>query len=212
LDAEALDDVRRHESRSALKRLIVAAFGAMQAMMYAGVLYLGDADSLDLATRDFFRWLGFLVATPVVLYAGRPFFAGAWRSLKARRPGMDVPVALAVAGIYGASLIEAMRGGEHVYFESVSMFVFFLLIGRYVEMRARHRAGDLTDALARLTPPHADRRLPGGELERVGIRELEPGDLVHVGEGGVIPADGVLIGERCHVDEALLSGESAPVE
>ena len=86
-------------------------------------------------------WLGFLVATPVVLYAGRPFFAGALRSLKARRPGMDVPVALAVAGIYVASLIEAVRGGEHVYFESVSMFVFFLLIGRYVEMRARHRAG-----------------------------------------------------------------------
>ncbi len=212
LDAKALDDVRRHESRAALKRLIVAAFGAMQAMMYAAVLYLGDPDALDVATRDLFRWLGFLVATPVVLYAGRPFFAGAVRSLKARRPGMDVPVALAVAGIYAASLIEAVRGGEHVYFESVSMFVFFLLIGRYVEMRARHRAGDLTDALARLTPPYADRRLSSGELERVGIAELAPGDRVHIAEGGVIPADGVLLGQRCLVDEALLSGESAPVE
>jgi len=212
LDAEALDDVRRHESRSALKRLIVAAFGAMQAMMYAGVLYLGDPSALDVAARDLFRWFGFLVATPVVLYSARPFFAGALRSIKAKRPGMDVPVALAVAGIYVASLIEAVRGGEHVYFESVSMFVFFLLIGRYVEMRARHRAGDLTDALARLTPPYADRRLPSGGLERVGIRELEPGDRAHVAEGAVIPADGVLLGERCLVDEALLSGESAPVE
>ncbi len=212
LDAQALDDVRRHESRSALKRLLVAGFGAMQAMMYAGVLYLGEPGSLDVAARDLFRWLGFLVATPVVLYSAQPFFAGAVRSLRARRPGMDVPVALAVAAIYAASLLEAIRGGAHVYFEGVSMFVFFLLIGRYVEMRARHRASDLTDALARLTPPFADRRRANGELERVGIRELVPGDRVHVAEGGVIPADGVLLGERCRVDEALLTGESAPVE
>lgn len=212
LDAQALDDVRRDESRSALKRLLVAGFGAMQAMMYAGVLYLGEPGSLDIAARDLFRWLGFLVATPVVLYSARPFFASALRSLKARQPGMDVPVALAVAAIYAASVLEAVRGGEHVYFESVSMFVFFLLIGRYVEMRARHRASDSTDALARLTPPYADRRRENGDLERVGIRELVPGDRVHVVEGALIPADGVLLGERCLVDEALLSGESAPVE
>lgn len=212
LDAEALDDVRRHESKTALKRLLVAGFGAMQAMMYAAHLYLGDPASLDVAARDLLRWFGFIVATPVVFYSAQPFFSGAIRSLKARQPGMDVPVALAVAAIYSASLIEAMRGGVHVYFEGVSMFVFFLLIGRYVEMRARHHASDLTDALARLTPPYADRRRANGELERVGVRELEVGDRVHVSEGGVIPADGVLLGERCLVDEALLSGESAPVE
>ncbi|HEX7062353.1 MAG TPA: cation-translocating P-type ATPase [Woeseiaceae bacterium] len=210
LDAAALDDVRRHESKAAQKRLLVAGFGAMQAMMYAAVLWFGGDGSLDPAGRDLFRWIAFLVATPVVFYSARPFFAGALRSLKARRPGMDVPVAIAVAGIYAASLIEALRGGTHVYFESVSMFVFFLLIGRYVEMRARHRAGDLTDALARLTPPFADRRLADGGLERVGIRELAPGDRVHVADGGVIPADGVLVNEQCLVDEALLSGESAP--
>jgi Cu2+-exporting ATPase len=170
LDAEALDDVRKRESHAALKRLLVAGFGAMQAMMYAAVLYFGEGGSLDLATRELFRWVGFIVATPVVLYSARPFFAGAWRSLKSGRPGMDVPVAIAVGGIYAASVVEAMRGGTHVYFESVSMFVFFLLVGRYVEMRARHRAGDLTDALARLTPPFADRRLANGELERVGVR------------------------------------------
>ena len=81
---------------------------------------------------------------------------------------MDVPVAIAIAAIYAASLIEALRGGGHVYFDSVSMFVFFLLAGRYLEMRARHRAGDLTDALARLAPPYALRRCPDGALERVG--------------------------------------------
>ena len=124
---------------------------------------------------------------------------------------MDVPVAFAVAIIYAASLVEALRGGGHVYFDSVSMFVFFLLAGRYFEMRTRHRAGDLTDALAGLTPPFADRRSDDGALERVGVHELGVGDCVHVSEGGLVPADGVLLSERCRVDEALLSGESAPV-
>ncbi|HEY5810084.1 MAG TPA: heavy metal translocating P-type ATPase metal-binding domain-containing protein, partial [Povalibacter sp.] len=161
LDAAALDDVRRRESRDALKRLLVAGFGAMQAMMFAAVLYL---DSSDFSANELFRWLGFLVATPVVFYSAQPFFAGALRSLQARQPGMDVPVAAAVALIYGASLVEAVRGSGHVYFDSVSMFVFFLLAGRYLEMRARHRASDLTDALARLTPPFADRWRADGVL------------------------------------------------
>ncbi len=212
LDAKALDDARRRESRDALKRLLVAGFGAMQAMMYAAVLYLGALQEDDASTRDLFRWLGFLVATPVVFYSARPFFAGALRSLKARQLGMDVPVALAIASIYLASLFEAWRGSGHVYFESVSMFVFFLLTGRYLEMRARHRAGDLSDALARLTPAFADRRRGDGSIERVGVHELVREDRVHISEGGVVPVDGVLISERCRVDEALLSGESAPLE
>lgn len=211
LDARSLDDVRRGESRDALKRLLVAGFGAMQAMMYAAVLYVGGADAIDASTHDLFRWLGFLVATPVVLYAARPFFSGAIRSLSARRLGMDVPVALAIAIIYVASLIEAVRGGAEVYFDSVSMFVFFLLAGRYLEMRARHRAGDLTDALARLTPPFAQRLLTDDSVERVGVHELRVGDRVHVTEGGIVPADGVLLNASCRVDEALLSGESSPI-
>lgn len=212
LDAQALDDARRRESRAALKRLLVAGFGAMQAMMYAAVLYLGALELEDSSTRDLFRWLGFLVATPVVLYSAQPFFAGALQSLKARQLGMDVPVAIAVAAIYLASLIEALRGSGHVYFESVSMFVFFLLAGRYLEMRARHRAGDLTDALARLTPMFAERRRADGSLERIGVHELERDDLVQIREGGVIPVDGVLLSARCRVDEALLTGESDPLE
>ena len=133
--------------------------------MYATAIYLGAAESLDSSTRDLLRWLGLLVATPVVLYSARPFFAGALRSLAARRVGMDVPVALAIAAVYAASLIEAVRGTGEVYFDSVSMFVFFLLAGRYLEMRARHHARDLTDALARLTPPFAERAARGRNLQ-----------------------------------------------
>ncbi len=209
LRADALDESRRKESRDAQKRLLVAGFGAMQAMMYASAVYLGVTDHMDDITRDLFRWLELLVATPVVFYSARPFFAGALRSLRARVLGMDVPVALAVVLIYAASVIQSVRGGGEVYFESVSMFVFFLLIGRYLEMRARHRTVDLTDALARLTPSVANRLGADGSPTRVDVLELVPGDRLQVYEGGLVPADGTLDSASCSVNEALLSGESA---
>jgi Cu2+-exporting ATPase len=211
LDAKGLDDARRNESRDALKRLLVAGFGAMQAMMFAPTLLGAHAASLDPATRDLLRWFGFLVATPVVFYSARPFFAGALRSLRLGRLGMDVPVAFAIGAVYAASLVEALRGSGEVYFDSLSMFVFFLLSGRYLEMRARHHAIDLTDALARLAPPFADRWRDDGTLQRVAVDDLCVGDRVHVAEGGIVPADGRLLGVRCSVNEALLTGESAPV-
>jgi Cu2+-exporting ATPase len=211
LDRAALDDSRRRETRDAQKRLAVAGFGAMQAMMYASALWFGAFDGVDVATRDVFRWLTLIAATPVVFYAAAPFFAGAMRLCAARRLGMDVPVALAVALIYAGSVIEVVAGGPDVWFESVSMFVFFLCVGRYLEMRARHRAGDLSDALARLTPVIADRLEADGTLTRVGAIELAPGDRVVVADGGGIPADGVLESAECRVDEALLCGESAPL-
>ena len=211
LDRAALDDTRRRETRDAQKRLAVAGFGAMQAMMYASALWFGAFDGADVATRDLFRWLTLLAATPVVFYAAAPFFAGAKRLLAARRLGMDVPVALAVALIYAGSVVEVVTGGPDVWFESVSMFVFFLSVGRYLEMRARHRAGDLSDALARLTPVFADRIEADGSLLRVGAIELAPGDRVVVADGAGVPADGVLESAQCRVDEALLCGESAPL-
>lgn len=211
LDAAALDDARRRESHSALKRLAVAGFGAMQAMMYASALYLGAGEAMDPPTRELMRWFGLLVATPVVFYSAQPFFQGAWRALRARTLGIDVPVALAIALVYGASLAQALRGGGEVYFDSVSMFVFFLLAGRYLEMRARHRAGNLADAMARLVPAFADRYCADGTLEHIGAAELLPGDRVHVAQGMRVPADGVLDCASCRVDEALLSGESVPL-
>ena len=211
LDRAALDDARRRETRDAQKRLAVAGLGAMQAMMYASALWFGAFDGVDVATRDAFRWLTLLAATPVVFYAAAPFFAGAKRLLAARRLGMDVPVALAVALIYAGSVVEVVVRGPDVWFESVSMFVFFLSVGRYLEMRARHRAGDLSDALVRLSPVFADRIEADGSLARIGAIELAPGDRVIVADGAGVPADGVLESAQCRVDEALLCGESAPL-
>lgn len=210
LDARVIDDARRQESRQAMKRLLVAGFGAMQAMMYAAGLYLGIVDQMDQPTHALLRWLGLLVATPVVFYSAQPFFAGALRGLRARRPGMDVPIAAAVALIYAASVFAAFNGMSEVYFDSVSMLVFFLLAGRYLEMRARHHAGDLSDALIRQIPSTATRLRADETLEQVNALELQPGDTVHVAEGGIVPADGSLVSAQCHVNEALISGESVP--
>ncbi|MGJ8669038.1 MAG: heavy metal translocating P-type ATPase [Oceanococcus sp.] len=211
LDARALSDRRGEESKDALKRLLVAGFGAMQAMMFATVLYLGAIDPMDETTRDLFRWLGFLVATPVVMYSARPFYQGALRSLSAGKLGMDVPIALAIALVYGASLYVALNGGHEVYFDSVSMFVFFLLTGRYLEMRGRHKAMDLTDALASLLPDTAVQRQPDGGLKTVPALELKPGDRIVIDSGEVIAADGKLLNSQCLVDEAMLSGESQSI-
>ena len=209
LSAEGLDSLRQHESRDALKRLVVAGLGAMQAMMYAVALYAGVFDGIDPAVRDFFRWLGVLVATPVVFYSARPFFAGALREWRSRRLSMDTPVALAIGLIYVASVVETLRGGVEIYFDSVSMFVLFLLSGRYIEMRARHRAGDVVDALARLQPALAERLHDAGS-ETIGVHELLRGDRVRVAAGAAIPADGVLLSAECRIDESLLSGEAHP--
>lgn len=210
LDRAALDDSRQRETRDAQKRLAVAGFGAMQAMMYASALWFGAFDESDGATRDLFRWLTLLAATPVLLYSAAPFFAGAARLLRARRLGMDVPVALAIALIGAGSVMELLTGGRDIWLESASMFIFFLCTGRYLEMRARHRAGELSDALARLTPTFADRLEADGTLQRVAAFELAPGDRVVVADGGSVPADGLLESEQCRVDESLLCGESAP--
>ncbi|MEO7014673.1 MAG: heavy metal translocating P-type ATPase [Dokdonella sp.] len=210
LTAEMIDSQRQRESRAALKRLVVAGLGTMQAMMMAVALYAGVFDGIDPAVREFFRWIGFLVATPVVLYSAQPFFRGALREWRARRLSMDTPVALAIALIYLASMLNVFIGGHEIYFDSVSMFVLFLLLGRHLAMRARHRAGDVVDALSRLQPMLAERREADG-YNTIAVHELEPGDIVRVGSGAAIPADGELLGPICRVDESLVSGESTPI-
>ncbi|HEX6832471.1 MAG TPA: heavy metal translocating P-type ATPase, partial [Rudaea sp.] len=209
-DGRALDDLASREQRAALKRLGVAGLGMMQAMMFAIILYAGALEGIAAPTRDFFRWIGLVVTLPVIFYAAQPFFRGAWRELRAARPGMDTPVALAVLLVFVASVYETIRGGAQVYFDSASMFVFLLLGGRYLEMRARHRACDIVDALARLQPAIAQRRRTDGAIETVAVHELSRGDRVVVANGAAMPADGVLLSAECRVDESLLTGESTP--
>lgn len=195
-------------ARDDLKRLAVAGLGSAHVMTLAAALYVGAFTKLDETYASFFVLASMLIATPVVLYSGAPIFRSAWRDLRRRRLGMDVPVALAIAGALVASIVNTFRGVEPVYYDSATMFVFFLALGRFFEARARHRAGGLFDALADLRPLSAT-RLRDGTVERVGTIELAVGDRVVVAPGEAVPADGTLTSAEATFDESLLSGESA---
>jgi Cu2+-exporting ATPase len=197
------------ERRTALKRLAVAGFGMMQLMTFAVSLYAGVIQGMAPDLQQFLRFVSLAVATPVVLYSAQPFFTTAWRSVRAGAPGMDVPVALSIGAAYLWSAWATVRGQGTVYYDSVVMFTFFLLLGRYLEMSLRHRAGIQQDALLRLLPESV-LRLAGENAERVTPDELRAGDRVRILAGERVAADGVIESGNTEVDESLLTGESAP--
>ena len=198
------------ERRQSLRRLIVAGLGMMQVMSFAVAMYAGALQGIDPEIEDFLRIISLLVATPIVFYAGAPFFARAWHGLCARRLGMDVPVSLAIGCAYLASTWNTFIGSGPVFFDSATMFVFFLSAARHLEMSGRHRALNLTGALACHLPQIATRMIAGAP-ETVGVMELNIGDQVRIQPGGALPVDGILLTESARVDEAVLTGESDPV-
>jgi len=203
------EQLYKQERTRALRRLAVAGLGMMQVMMLAVALYAGEAEGMDAGLRQFLRWVSLLLTTPVVVYSARPFFASAWRDLKRRRPGMDVPVTLAISGAFFASAWATVINQGEVYFDSVTMFTFFLLAGRFLEMGARHRAGQAAEELVKLLPATAARLDEDGE-QRVPVADLAVGDRVLVRPGESVPADGRVVEGRSSVDESLLTGESRP--
>ena len=208
---EARERARVRERRRWLLRLGIAGLGTLQAMMFAEALYLDFDQQMPLATRDFFRWITFLVSTPVVFYAGWPFLAGMARELRQRHVGMDTLIATSTLLAYLASLWETIRGGTHVWYDAAVMFVFLLLAARMLEQRARNVATAQVDALARARPSLAVRERADGARESVPAAELVAGDIVCVAAGDVLPADGVLLDGEAVFEESLLTGESAPV-
>lgn len=208
---QAREAARRRERNRDLLRIGLAGIGAMQAMMFAEALYLDTRGEMPLPTRDFFRWITFMVSTPVVFWAGWPFIVGAWNELRGRRLGMDVLIAGSTLLAWAVSTIETMRGGVHVWFDAAVMFVFLLLVARQLEQRARGIASAQVDALARARPAFATRELADGSRESVPIDALAVGDVVRIAVGEPVPADGVLLEDEAHFEESLLTGESVPV-
>ncbi len=211
LGADRAGEADDAEYRTALKRLIVAAAAGMQVMMFAIALYAGERFGIDGAIEKFLRGVSLLVSLPIVFYAARPFFAAAWRGLRARAPGMDLPVSLAIGAAFGASVFAVWRDSGAVYFDSVAMFVLFLSGTRFLEMRARHRAGDQALALSRLVPDFCTRVRADGADETLSVMKLEAGDVLRIRPGDVLPADGRIVDGCLEVDESLLTGESEPV-
>ncbi len=212
-DAAKNEEISRNERRGAMWRLWVAGFGMMQVMMYAYPVYIADGDmSADI--ESLMRWASLILTIPVVFYSSAPFFRNAWRDLKLKRVGMDVPVALGVGLAFAASCWATFIQGGEVYFDSVTMFVFFLLGGRYLEMTARQRALSVTEALTKLLPAFAQKivNFPADrEATQVVVADLRVGDHVLVRPGDIVPADGHVVEGISCANEALLTGESLPV-
>ena len=213
--AEDARSALRQESRGALWRLFVAAFCMMQVMMMTVPVYMAAPGEIAPDLLALLRWAAWVLSLPVLLFSAGPFFGGAWRALRRRRIGMDVPVALGIAITFvagtGATFAPGGRFGTEPYLDSMTMFVAFLLAGRWLELRARARSTEALDALLQRLPDSVERLRADGSVERVALARLRAADRVRVAAGQAFPGDGTLLEGHTEVDEALLSGESRPV-
>ncbi len=206
-DAEAVDALRKDPvGRELLASMAVSGFAAANIMLFSVSIWSGAEDS----TRDLLHWMSALIALPAVGFAGRPFFRSAFRALSAARLNMDVPISLAVLLAVGVSIYETAQGGAHAYFDASVTLLFFLLIGRYLDHRARGMARGAAAELTALRARAATRIGPDGVRTAVAIEELQPGDLVEVAAGERIPADGEIEEGRTDLDRSMVTGESAP--
>jgi Cu2+-exporting ATPase len=206
----------RKEARSALWRLFVAGFCMMQVMMLTTPVYLARPGEIAPDLLALLRWATWVLSLPVLFFSAGPFFGGAWRALRQRRIGMDVPVALGIAITFiagtGATFEPGGMFGHEPYLDSMAMFITFLLAGRWLELRARTRSTEALDALLQRLPDSVERLNADGTARPVPLARLRVGDRVRVAAGQAFPGDGVVLEGHTQVDEALLSGESRPVE
>jgi P-type Cu2+ transporter len=206
---------RRQAQRLLLWRWLVAGFCMMQVMMYAVPAYIAEPGDMTPDVAALLRWAAWLLTLPVLLFSCTPFFGSAWRDLRHGRIGMDVPVTIGILIAFAASTSATFdpQGalGAEVWYDSVTMFVFFLLSGRLLEQRLRDRTAGSLEALMRRLPDTVQRVQADGSSERVPVRRLAVGDRIRLQPGEVFPADGRILEGDTQVDEALLTGESTPI-
>lgn len=206
----AADEMVKKENHAELVRIGVAGAAVGNAMILAICLYAGDFTGIQDEYRSLFRWVGMGIALIALIWPGSVFFRGAWSAIRTRTPHMDLPIGigLAAGGIAGA--VNTVRGVGEVYFDSLTVLVFLLLVGRAIQRRQQRRAADAVEQLFRLTPVSA-RRVDGDAVTEVPIEALEKGDVVELIAGDSTPVDGEVVQGQSDVDQSLLTGESRPV-
>lgn len=194
------------ETKRLVRALAVAGFGMMNVMLFSVSVWSGT----DAVTRELFHWISALIAIPVVVYSGRPFFASAWMALRHGRTNMDVPITIGVVLATAMSLHETVTGGEHAYFDGAVMLLFFLLAGRTLDAMMRGRARSGIAALLGRMGRGAQVLGEDGATRYVEAEKLEPGMVMLVAAGEALAADGVVEEGSTTIDASMLTGESDP--
>ena len=205
-----LDESEARTEKELLRALGVAGFAAANVMLLSVSVWAGAGDGMGEATRGLFHWFSALIALPAIAYAGRPFFRSALQALSHRRTNMDVPISLGVILAAGMSLLETATGGDHVYFESAVMLLFFLLVGRYLDRRARSKARGAAERLLALGASAVTVLRGDGSRVLLPPEEVEEGARVLVAAGERVSVDGEVAEGRSEVDSSLITGESLP--
>ncbi len=211
---EQMADNHAAEQKDLLKRLGVAGLGMIQVMMFAIGLYTGAFQGMDPKYQNLLRWVSLIVATPVIFYSAAPFFKVAWHNIRVFKLGMNVPVALAIAAAYSLSSIDTIIGSGDIYFDSAVMFTFFLLLGRFLQSRARWRASETNLSTTAPMSPTIQVAINHSQSEKrwqfKAVSELQRGDVILVPPGEVIPVDGEIVQGCSEVNTAVVNGEFAP--
>ncbi|PPQ27314.1 heavy metal translocating P-type ATPase [Rhodopila globiformis] len=213
-DTAALNAARDETGRMLMRCLAVAGFAAGNVMFISIAIWAGQIGrftEIGSATETMLHWVSALLAMPAVVYAGRPFFASAWAALRQRRTNMDVPVSIGVLLVTGMSLVETIKGGPHTYFDSAVTLLFFLLVGRVLDHRARGQARATAEQLLTLRMTDVAVLQPDGTVRRCAQEQVAQDDRVLVASGERIGVDGVVESGSAQLDASLVTGESLPV-
>lgn len=210
-EANAAKILRENESRQLLLKIGVAGLAAGNTMLLAVSLYQGIFTGIEDRYRDFFEWISFLLCLPVVTFSALPFYRAAFGGLRIGQLHIDLPISIGILAGFGLSVANTFfRLGEGVYYDSISMLVFLLLVGRFVQRRAIVRSLELNESRVGFLPVSATRRNACDREEQVYVDSLAIGDRIVIGRGEILAADGVIAKGEGEVDLSMLTGESLP--
>ncbi|HFL8819308.1 MAG TPA: heavy metal translocating P-type ATPase [Candidatus Azoamicus sp. OHIO2] len=201
----------KNEHQRELKNLIISGLGMMQVMMLSFSLYIAEFSDINFYYWSFIRWVTFIITTPVLFISGKKILLNALRSFKNKSLGMDFTISISLILAYISSLKNLIYNTGHVYFDSICMFIFFLLIARFLEMRTRHHTADIINSLQELTSETARIKLKTGLEKYIPIEDVKVNDTILVKPGEIIPLDGIIIQGISYVDESMITGEFKPI-